>query len=310
MDEFERAMGALLGVFVGDALGEQVRGVLEEAVKAEFPEGLMEMYSKERAQGDTGEITEEGALTILLANSIIQNERFDIDHIKATYRAWNKEEPELMDASLATALQETPSAKSDSALSLVRLVPLAIYGAQRSERELLKNAEAECSLTHANQLCLDGGRILALAIARLVSEELTADELLTYLKITSAKLKLDERVQKAIELGGKRPPALKGDSVPIALQLCIHTLLNSSSFEEGMVRVASKGGDAAGINASLYGALAGALYGAEAIPERWVGELQVSEGLERYLKKQSRFRRLNMNLSLMAHDLAEKLLKL
>jgi len=77
-----------------------------------------------------------------------------------------------------------------------------------------------------------------------------------------------------------------------------------------MVRVASKGGDAAGINASLYGALAGALYGAEAIPERWVGELQVSEGLERYLKKQSRFRRLNMNLSLMAHDLAEKLLKL
>ncbi len=310
MDEFERAMGALLGVFVGDALGEQVRGVLEEAVKAEFPEGLMEMYSKERVQGDTGEITEEGALTILLANSIIHNERFDIDHIKATYRAWNKEEPELMDASLATALQETPSAKSDSALSLVRLVPLAIYGAQRSERELLKNAEAECSLTHANQLCLDGGRILALAIARLVSEELTADELLMYLKITSAKLKLDERVQKAIELGGKRPPALKGDSVPIALQLCIHTLLNSSSFEEGMVRVASKGGDAAGIYASLYGALAGALYGAEAIPERWVGELQVSEGLERYLKKQSRFRRLNMNLSLMAHDLTEKLLKL
>jgi len=310
MDEFERATGALLGVMVGDALGEQVRGVLEEAVKAEFPEGLTEMYSKERTQGDTGEITEEGALTILLANSIIQNERFDIDHIKATYRAWNKEEPGLMDASLATSLQEAPSAKSESALSLVRLVPLAIYGAQRSERELLKNVEAECSLTHTNPICIDSSKIFALALAKLVREELTAVELVTYLKISSAKLKLDERVQKAIELGGKRTPALKGDSVLIALQLCLYTLLNTSSFEEGMVRVASKGGEEAGINASLFGALAGALYGAEAIPERWVGELQASEGLERYLKKQSRFRRLNMNLSLMAHELAEKLLKL
>lgn len=310
MDEFDRAIGALLGVFVGDALGEQVRGVLEEAVKAEFPEGLLEMYSRERTQGDTGEITEEGALTILLANSIIQNERFDIDHIKATYRAWNKEELEVMDVALATSLQEAPSAKSDSALSLVRLVPLAIYGAQRSERELIKNAEAECSLTHANPICIDSSKIFALALAKLVSEELTAGELVTYLKITSAKLKLDERVQKAIELGGKRTPALQGDSVLIALQLCLHTLLNTSDFEEGMLRIVAKGGDTAAIYASLYGALAGALYGSEAIPERWVGELQVSEGLERYLKKQSRFRRLNMNLSLMAHDLAEKLLKL
>ncbi len=118
-----------------------------------------------------------------------------------------------MDASLATALQETPSAKSDSALSLVRLVPLAIYGAQRSERELLKNAEAECSLTHANQLCLDGGRILALAIARLVSEELTADELLMYLKITSAKLNWTNVCRKQSSSVASAHPALKGDSV-------------------------------------------------------------------------------------------------
>jgi ADP-ribosyl-[dinitrogen reductase] hydrolase len=268
MDEFQRATGALLGVFVGDAFGEQVRGVLEEAVKAEFPEGLTEMYSKERTQGETGEITEEGTLTILLAHSLINNERFDLDHIKASYRTWNKDEPEVMDVSLATLLQESPSAKSESALSLVRLVPLAIYGAQRPERELLKNAEAECSLTHSNQICLDGSKIFALAIAKLINEELTADELVTYLKVTSAKLKLDERVQKAIELGGKRSPALQGDSVLIALQLCIHTLLNTSSFEEGMMRVASRGGDTAGINASLYGALAGVLYGSEAIPER------------------------------------------
>ena len=52
----------------------------------------------------------------------------------------------------------------------------------------------------------------------------------------------------------------------------LHCICTTSSFEEALVKAVNLGGDADTIGA-ITGGLAGALYGYEAIPERWTKHL-------------------------------------
>lgn len=66
---------------------------------------------------------------------------------------------------------------------------------------------------------------------------------------------------------------------PACIPTCLYLLLTTESFEEAMIEVINLGGDADSTGAIL-GALAGAHYGAAAIPERWLDGLQNREGIE------------------------------
>ena len=60
---------------------------------------------------------------------------------------------------------------------------------------------------------------------------------------------------------------------PSTLQAAFWLLLNSQSFEGGLIRAASLGGAAPDAVAALAGALLGAKYGRNAIPDRWSAAL-------------------------------------
>jgi hypothetical protein len=55
--------------------------------------------------------------------------------------------------------------------------------------------------------------------------------------------------------------------------------LTTSSFEEAITEVVNLGGDADTAGAIL-GAMAGAYYGVDAIPKRWLDDLQNREGID------------------------------
>jgi ADP-ribosyl-[dinitrogen reductase] hydrolase len=60
--------------------------------------------------------------------------------------------------------------------------------------------------------------------------------------------------------------------------------LNAIDFEEGLVRAVNLGGDAATLGA-VAGALLGARFGEQAIPERWIETLNEREPLEKAADK-------------------------
>jgi ADP-ribosylglycohydrolase len=63
--------------------------------------------------------------------------------------------------------------------------------------------------------------------------------------------------------------AAAGTGDPLeTLQLVIRTLLGSAGFRDGLLQIVNLGGDA-DIHGALYGQLAGALDGVEAIPKTW-----------------------------------------
>ncbi|MBX6311359.1 MAG: ADP-ribosylglycohydrolase family protein [Isosphaeraceae bacterium] len=66
---------------------------------------------------------------------------------------------------------------------------------------------------------------------------------------------------------------------PACLPTCLYLLLTTESFEEAVQEVVNLGGDA-DTTGAIVGALAGAHYGAEAIPVRWLAGLQNREGIE------------------------------
>ena len=312
MEELDRAKGALLGLFVGDAMGTQSEGLLEADLLTDFPQEIGEMYTKERIFGGCGEITEGSELAILLANSILLNNRFDADNIKATYRKWLGEEPSLVRPSLKTALEGSPLPKSDANGDLVRIAPLAIYGTTKPLKTMMEMAEAECKITHLSQVCIDSSKLFVLALAKVITEEVGKEELVGYLQVCASKYHFEDRLQNTLRSVMKNSSVScdgkDKDSVLIALHVALKALVETSSFEEGMLQIVMKGGSACS-NAAIYGALAGAFYGPDSIPDRWADELQAPDSLSRFLRKQAAHRRLNMNLLTMAEDLAQGLLK-
>lgn len=63
------------------------------------------------------------------------------------------------------------------------------------------------------------------------------------------------------------------------LRIATHYFLHTDSFEEAMISCVNHGGDT-DTNAAVCGAMAGAFYGADAIPERWVKQLNVGAPTE------------------------------
>jgi ADP-ribosyl-[dinitrogen reductase] hydrolase len=66
---------------------------------------------------------------------------------------------------------------------------------------------------------------------------------------------------------------------PACIPACLYLLLSTDSFEEAVTEVVNLGGDTDTAGAIL-GAMAGAYYGADAIPKRWLDGLQNREGIE------------------------------
>jgi len=66
---------------------------------------------------------------------------------------------------------------------------------------------------------------------------------------------------------------------PACIPTCLYLLMTTENFEDAVTEVVNLGGDTDTAGAIL-GAMAGAHYGAEAIPERWLDGLQNREGIE------------------------------
>jgi ADP-ribosylglycohydrolase len=192
----------------------------------------------------------------------------------------------------------------------MRVAPIGVAGTNKAEKEIASMAEAECIMTNLDQICIDANKVLSWAIAEAIRGEEHAFRLANYLLATCKKFGIEDEVQQAIQraMDGKGIPG-KQETALYSLELALYAILHTNSFEEGMLLVVMKGGSA-NANASIYGALAGSFYGDEAIPIRWKEEMQVPDTLARYIKKQTTFRRQNLDLEFMADTMAEKLLEL
>lgn len=87
---------------------------------------------------------------------------------------------------------------------------------------------------------------------------------------------IEEANRHGAEPGCRRPTM---GFPPACIPTCLYLLLTTESFEEALVEVVNLGGDADSAGAIL-GAMAGAHYGVDQIPDRWFQRLQNRDGID------------------------------
>ncbi|MDY6049115.1 MAG: ADP-ribosylglycohydrolase family protein [Corynebacterium sp.] len=276
MNSATRARGTLLGQAIGDSLGSSVEFSSAAEIAAQYPHGVRELVGSTRHRLMPGQPTDDTEMALALARSIVHVGGFDVADVCASYERWVRSDAFAVGRTIHAALVDhTYMEKSQANGALMRISPLAIYGAGRKEisaESLADAARQDAHITHTNQLCQDINAVFVVALARIIHDGLDRE----------AALAAIETVATTEGVGSAEVAALVAEStvtppadylthmgwVRVAFGNAVWELAHTDSFEESLVRTVGRGGDT-DTNAAITGALLGGVYGQEGIPERW-----------------------------------------
>jgi ADP-ribosyl-[dinitrogen reductase] hydrolase len=170
--------------------------------------------------------------------------------------------------------------------SIMRLVPVPLFFARDPGRAVAEAADSSRT-THGAPEAVDACRYLAALIVGAV-EGRSKEELLQPHFGPMAGLWNAQPLAPAIaEIAGgsfrdREPPEIAGSGYVVrSLEAALWAFAKTTSFEDGALLAVNLGDDA-DTTGAVYGQLAGAFYGAEAIPTAWRSALALRERLEAY----------------------------
>ncbi len=270
----DRSLGALLGLAVGDALGAPVEGRERDSYArlADFTAGGTHGLG-------AGEWTDDTAMAICLAESLLARGELDERDLMERFLRWHRLGENSCGGRAAGISQTTRRVLEDFERSgaldvaaavanagngcIMRLAPVAIRY-RSSLEEARRAAIRQAAVTHSADAALAAATLLA----ELLLCAFGADDRDAVLRTaqacavpTLAALQRDHRTRDRRLIS----------SAPLAvdtLEAALWCLARSESFEQAVVEAVNLGGDTDTIGA-VTGQLAGALYGASAIPRRW-----------------------------------------
>jgi ADP-ribosyl-[dinitrogen reductase] hydrolase len=317
----DRFVGCLLGLACGDALGAPVEEWSHETIKSTL--GFIRDYQTTIL--GRGVITDDTQLTIILSESIIQNEHFDPSHFAYSIGEWQRRIDEGKEPGRGSGQTISLAARrlykgtywkrsgefSAGNSPAARVAPLGLYHCRRPEDTLIRDASNSAIPTHIDPLAIAGTQLMAIAVCRLIETDYENFSPIEFVKgLVEAAQPLNVQVADVIEdlvhrLEGQnvediafvvpggpqeithfdRSIYLEEDvrevvkmgtgkfilqSLPAAMY-CF--LSHPYDFESAVLCAVNAGGDADTI-AAMAGALAGVFNGAQAIPIRWLNELE------------------------------------
>jgi ADP-ribosyl-[dinitrogen reductase] hydrolase len=261
----ERALGAYLGLAIGDALGAPVEFMTAREIAARHGV-LREMCGGGWLKLKPGQITDDTEMSLIIGRALIAGSGFNLHAIAEGFSAWLKGRPidvgntcrrgirrYMHDGSLEGPLSEG-DAGNGACMRNVAVVLATLNDSDAFERCTLQ----QCRLTHHHPLS-DSATLAFGHMARtlirggtLAACQQFADELVR-----------NHRVFRYVPYP-KRASAYIVDTV----QTVLHYFFTSEDFESCLVGVINQGEDA-DTTAALAGMLAGARFGVQGIPARW-----------------------------------------
>lgn len=276
--------GCLLGVAVGDALGAPFEGMEREDVQNIYTGRMMGREDYLRP----GEYTDDTGMTIVLAESIVENGgRVVAEDLARRFSAWYSTGPKGVGLLTSTVLDsigkgvpweeasrgawERSGGRSAGNGSVMRTAPVALahYEARDGLRE---TARVVSRLTHWDPRCTDACAALCW-LTVLLMDGLEPPEALggTLTHVENGD------VRRSLVRGARarREDLVSSGFVLHTLEVAVWSLMNAATFRECVGSCILLGGDTDTAGA-VCGALAGARFGASSIPEEWVSPLDVN----------------------------------
>ena len=283
----DRAIGAFLGLAIGDALGTTL-----EFTRRDARPRVTDLVGGGPFALQPGEWTDDTAMALALADSLAADPLLNEHDLMARFVDWFRRGTtsctgRCFDIGGTTRAALTSYERNGNPVagatdpfssgngSLMRLAPVALR--HWNDRERLADVAVRQGLvTHgaaeAVSSCLAFAHILADAIEGTTREELLAPR----------KLSVAPKVGQVIggSWRGKPRRGIRSSGYVIdSLEAALWCVARTASFGDAVILAANLGDDADTV-AAITGQLAGALYGVSAIPQRWMAKLAWRERLE------------------------------
>lgn len=280
----DRAVGALLGLAVGDAIGT----TLEFSARDSYLP-LTDMIGGGPFNLEPGEWTDDTSMALALLDSLLAHEDLDEADLMDRFCRWHElgeysVRGECFDIGLTTqralarwkktgdpiAGSTAPSTAGNG--SLMRLAPVVIRHWRNRER-LSAVAARQSAVTHgaaeAVEACVAFADLLADAIEGQPRSEVFRNRNTIYAGVISSIMAGSWR-------GKLRSQVRASGYVAHSLEAALWCVSRTDSFEQAVLLAANLGEDA-DTTAAITGQLAGALYGASHIPDQWLKRLAWSD---------------------------------
>ncbi|MGW5480247.1 ADP-ribosylglycohydrolase family protein [Streptomyces sp. NPDC004008] len=280
-----RAVAAVLGSAVGDALGAPFEFGPEGAFSARFPRPG---HGGEMCGGggwDPGEATDDTQMAVLLGESLLECGGLRLPDVFERFRRWAAGGPK--DIGLATEAVLTSGDPWDLAApmhfqvnqraagngALMRATTSAVHFAPRGREATMDAARRIAALTHGDRAAWEGTAVFH----ELIRVALTGEDPLAALPETLAAVHPGHRDRFAAVLAPHWHPDQATEfngAVWPCLGSAVWALRTTTSYEDALRAAVDLGGDTDTV-AAVTGGLAGAVYGPDALPERWTDSLHV-----------------------------------
>lgn len=260
----DRSMGALLGLAVGDALGAPFEGRERDSYPRVTDYSVGGVHG-----GGPGTWTDDTAMAICLAESLLARGAVEERDLLERFLRWYRHGENSCAGAAVGVSQRTRavleiferSDRVDAAIDvanegngcIMRLAPIAIFF-RRSEAEARRWARRQARVTHTSEAALAATE----ALAALLVVALRTGDRATVLRATSAHYR-----------GKCRDQISSAPRAVDTLEAAIWCISDSGTFEEAITEAVNLGGDTDTLGA-VTGQLAGAIFGAPAIPPRWL----------------------------------------
>ncbi len=286
MIESDRLRGCLLGLAVGDAIGTTA----EFQERGTFP-AITDMVGQGPFGLKPGEWTDDTAMALCLATSLVEVGAFDADDQMKRYCQWYEygylsSTGHCFDIgnTVRQALhryKETGNPfsgpthpQSAGNGSIMRLAPVVLFYHPDHER-LLHYAVESSRTTHGAQECLDACRLLAEILFRALKGANKSEVL-----FDPASTGIVSDSIQGIARGNYRNKlehSIRGTGYVVnSLEAALWCFWVTDSFEATVLKAANLGDDA-DTTAAVCGQIAGAYYGEGSIPVGWLKQLVMRE---------------------------------
>ncbi|WP_041463800.1 ADP-ribosylglycohydrolase family protein [Pelodictyon luteolum] len=267
-----RAQGCLLGQLTGDALGALAEFAGPRELLQHYPNGLREIVDGGAYNTIAGQPTDDSEMALVLAATLAGRKTYSEEHAMAAYRWWWESEPFDYGRTIMSAMLNMHDHESQANGALMRISPLGIFCSRHSLADAARWAKDDAALTHPHPIVGQANALFVMAIAHAVKKGPAPAKLYRELLGWMDTMDIDPKLASAVRNAAAAPPENYGHPVEgwvlVALQNAFYQLLHAESLEEGVVDTLMQGGDT-DTNAAVCGALLGAVYGIDAIPEQW-----------------------------------------
>ncbi|MFC6826258.1 ADP-ribosylglycohydrolase family protein [Halopelagius fulvigenes] len=286
-----RARGTLLGLACGDALGRPVEFRTSAGIESEHGR-VTEMLGHGTHDRPPGTITDDTEMALCIARSLVERGGFDGADVARRFVGWYESGPfdiGLMTADSLAQVREgvawtdagrkawegrTEGSNAGNG-SVMRCAPYALAYLDRPG-VLAEVSRASSEITHADPRCTAGCALLNEVVRRLVCGESDPDSVVgdALTLVDGSGAVPDELWTRVAGLPEETDTETLGYSgyVLATLESGLYHGLSADSFEEAVVEAVNHGDDADTVGA-VTGAVAGARFGLDAVPERWRDEL-------------------------------------